>query len=291
MEMPAARDRPAVVVTGVSTGIGNGTLRELVRAGYRVFGSVRKREDADRLSKEFGDAYTPLIFDVTDPAAVAKGVDEVRLALGGRKLSGLVNNAGVAAPGPLMELPVSEFRHQVEVNLVSVLAVTQAFFPLLRKSTDDGGKPARIVNISSVAGRFALPFLGPYAASKHGVEGLSDSLRRECMIYGIGVVVIDPASIATPIWNKAEELDLSVYAGSPYLDSMKKMLAAMLASGRRGSPPELIGRVVARVMRARKPRARYTAGNGKTMIWLTRHLVSTRVVDGMIAKNLGLTGR
>jgi hypothetical protein len=106
MEMPAARDRPAVVVTGVSTGIGNGTLRELVRAGYRVFGSVRKREDADRLSKEFGDAYTPLIFDVTDPAAVAKGVDEVRLALGGRKLSGLVNNAGVAAPGPLMELPV-----------------------------------------------------------------------------------------------------------------------------------------------------------------------------------------
>ena len=186
MNTPAVQDKPAVVVTGVSTGIGNGTLRELVRAGYRVFGSVRKREDADRLSKEFGDAYNPLIFDVTDPGAVAKGVDEVRRALAGGRLSGLVNNAGVAVSGPLLELPLAEFRRQIEVNLVSVLAVTQAFFPLLRKASDGGGKPARIVNISSVAGRFAAPFLGAYAAAKHGVEGLSDSLRRECMLYGVG---------------------------------------------------------------------------------------------------------
>jgi len=291
MEMPAMRDAPAVVVTGVSTGIGNGALRELVRAGYRVFGSVRKREDADRLSKELGAAYVPLIFDVTDPAAVAKGVEAVLQALEGRKLDGLVNNAGVAVPGPLLELPVAEFRRQVEVNLVSVLAVTQAFFPLLRKASDGGGRPARIVNISSVAGHIALPFLGPYAASKHGVEGLSDSLRRECLLYGVDVVVIDPASVATPIWDKAEVLDLSIYADSPYREQLRRMKDSMVASGRRGSPPAVIGRFVVRVMRARKPRARYMVGKGSAGIWAITHLAGPRFVDRLLGRAMGLIPR
>jgi hypothetical protein len=280
----------AVVVTEVSTGIGYGTLHELIGAGYRVFGSVRKREDADRLSKEFGDAYVPLIFDVTDAAAVARGVQAVRQALGSDRLSGLVNNAGIAVLGPLLEMAVAEFRRQIEVNLVSILTVTQAFFPLLRQAPDDGGRPARIVNISSVGGQFALPFLGPYAASKHGVEGLSDSLRRECMLHGVDVVVIDPATIATPMWKKGKDLDLSEYSKSPYHASMIRMKDTMAAYGRRGSPPELIGRRVVRILGARRPKARYTSGNGKALIWLARHLLSTRMVDRIIAKSLGLTG-
>jgi hypothetical protein len=288
MERLARREAPAVVITGVSTGIGNGTLHELIGAGYHVFGSVRKREDADRLSAELGNAYTPLIFDVTDPAAVARAAEVMRKALGSRKLDGLVNNAGVAVPGPLLELPISEFRRQIEVNLVSVLSVTQAFFPLLRKASDDGGRPARIVNISSVAGQFALPFLGPYEASKHGVEGLSDSLRRECMLYGVEVVVIDPGSVATPIWNKAEELDLSVYAHSPYREPLKRMKDSMVSSGRRGLPPERIGQLVVDVLGAKKPRARYMIGSQRVMVWMSRHLLSTRGVDRLIAKNLGL---
>ncbi len=230
-------DAPAVLITGVSSGIGNGTLRELIRAGYRVFGSVRRRDDAERLSREFGGSYSPLIFDVTDAAAVASAAAEVQKALEGRKLCGLVNNAGVAVPGPLLELPIAEFRRQIEVNLVSVLAVTQAFFPLLRHSIRDGGAPGRIVNISSVAGQIALPFLGPYAASKHGVEGLSDSLRRECMLYGVDVVVIDPANVATSIWDKAEALDMTAYERSPYRQALLRMKDSMVASGRRGSGP------------------------------------------------------
>jgi len=285
------RDAPSVVVTGVSTGIGNATLHELVRAGYHVFGSVRKREDAERLSRELGASYTPLVFDVTDAAALSAAAAEVRSALGTRKLSGLVNNAGVAVPGPLLELPVAEFRRQIEVNLVSVVAVTQAFFPLLRKASDNGGRPGRIVTISSVAGRIALPFLGPYAASKHGVEGLSDSLRRECMLYGVDVVVIDPASVATPIWDKAEALDLSVYADSPYREQMKRMRDSMVASGRRGSPPEVIGRLVVRVLAARKPRARYMVGRGSAGIWLLTHLAGTRMVDRVLGRALGLNPR
>jgi NAD(P)-dependent dehydrogenase (short-subunit alcohol dehydrogenase family) len=284
----AQRGTSAVVVTGVSSGIGNGTLRELIRAGYRVFGSVRRREDATRLSKEFGEAYIPLLFDVTDSKAVSRAAVSVQKALGKSKLSGLVNNAGIAVPGPLLELPITEFRRQIEVNLVSVLAVTQAFFPLLRTSSDDGEKPARIVNISSVAGQFALPFLGPYAASKHGVEGLSDSLRRECMLYGIDVVVIDPGSVATLIWNKGGEVDFSTYSRSPYLQPMIRMRERMTAAGKRGMPPERIGRLVVRILESRRPRARYVVGSGKVMVWMSRHFVSERQVDRIIAKNLGL---
>jgi NAD(P)-dependent dehydrogenase (short-subunit alcohol dehydrogenase family) len=281
----------AVVVTGVSTGIGNATLHELVRAGWHVFGSVRKQEDADRLSRELGASYTPLIFDVTDAAALASAAEQVRNALGARKLCGLVNNVGVAVPGPLLELPVSEFRRQIEVNLVGALAVTQAFFPLLRKAHEEGGRPGRIVMMSSVAGRIAVPFLGPYAASKYGVEGLSDSLRRECMLYGVDVVVIEPAVVATPIWDKAETLDLSVYANSPYREQMQRVKDTSVAAGRRGSPPEAVGRLVARVLAARKPRARYMVGRGSAGIWLATHFVRTRLVDQVIGRAIGLRPR
>jgi NAD(P)-dependent dehydrogenase (short-subunit alcohol dehydrogenase family) len=291
MKMPAELTAPAIVVTGVSTGIGNSIARQLIRAGYHVFGSVRKRQDAARLSKEFGEAYTPLLFDVTDGKAVARAAALVTKALGTHKLSGLVNNAGVAVPGPLLELPVSEFRRQIEVNLISVLAVTQAFFPLLRRASDGGGRPARIVNISSVAGQFALPFLGPYAASKHGVEGLSDSLRRECMVTGVDVVVVDPGSVATPIWDKAGELDLSIYSHSPYLLPMTRMRDEMVAAGKRGLPPDKIGELVARILAARNPRVRYVIGSGKAMVWMSRHFLGARFVDRIIAKNLGLNVR
>jgi len=290
MKTPGEHKSPSILVTGVSTGIGNGITRQLVRAGYHVFGSVRKRRDAARLSKEFGSAYTPLIFDVTDGKAVTRAAALVKKALGPDKLSGLVNNAGVAVPGPLLELPVSEFRRQIEVNLVSVLVVTQAFFPLLRSRSDAGGRPARIINISSVAGQIAMPFLGLYAASKHGVEGLSDSLRRECMMYGVDVVVIDPATIATPIWSKAEKFDFSPYSRSPYLEPMKRMLKALPESGRNRTPPERIGRLVVGIFRAKRPRVRYIIGRGKTRVWISTHLLSPRSVDRMIARALGLGG-
>ena len=269
--------KQAVLVTGVSSGIGNSIARQLLKAGYRVFGSVRKRTDAARLAKELGASYTPLVFDVTDGKALAAAVVQVRKILGKDKLAGLVNNAGVAVPGPLLELPVSEFRRQIEVNLVSVLAVTQAFFPLVRTSADADGKPARIINISSVAGQFALPFLGPYAASKHGVEGLSDSLRRECLINGVDVIVIDPGSVATPIWAKAKDLDLSIYSASPYLAAMTRMRDGMVTAGDHGIPPDRIGQLVVKILAARRPRARYMIGSGRVMVWMSRHLwVSAR---------------
>jgi len=286
--------KQAVLVTGVSSGIGNSIARQLIAAGYHVFGSVRKKADAARLSKELGGSYTPLIFDVTDGKALAAGAATAGKALGSRNIAGrlaaLVNNAGVAVPGPLLELPVSEFRRQLEVNLVSVLAVIQAFFPLLRTAADEDGKPARIVNISSVAGQFALPFLGPYAASKHGVEGLSDSLRRECLINGVDVIVIDPGNVATPIWAKAKALDLSIYAGSPYREALTHMRDGMVRAGDRGISPDRIGLLVARVLAARRPRARYTIGSGRFMVWASRRFLGVRQVDRLVGRSLGLIG-
>jgi hypothetical protein len=290
MEKRTGAAAPAVVVTGVSSGIGLGSTRVLLAHGYRVFGSVRQPDVAARLSAELGEMFTPIVFDVTDAEAVRRGADAVRKVLAGEKLAGLVNNAGIAVPGPLLEMPVSELRRQLEVNLVSVLTVTQAFFPLLRKRGETPGAPSRIINISSIAGKLALPFLGPYAASKHGVEGLSDSLRRECLLYGIDVIVIDPGSVATAIWDKADVIDMTVYAHSPYLKSMTRLKDMMVSSGRRGSSPEQVGSVVLQALSARRPRVRYARASGNPMVRLAQGLFSKRFLDKMLGRNLGLLG-
>ncbi|MGB8983521.1 MAG: SDR family NAD(P)-dependent oxidoreductase, partial [Anaerolineales bacterium] len=175
----------SIIVTGVSTGIGWAITKILIERGFRVFGSVRKTQDAERLAKEFGTNFIPLLFDVTDEPAVQAAAAQVRAQLGGETLLGLVNNAGIAIPAPLMHQPTDDFRHQLEVNLVSVLIVTKAFLPLLGADRSLRGRPGRIVNISSTSGKFGFPFVGAYVASKHGLEGFSESLRRELMLYGI----------------------------------------------------------------------------------------------------------
>jgi NAD(P)-dependent dehydrogenase (short-subunit alcohol dehydrogenase family) len=172
-------------VTGVSTGIGWGITKILIQQGFRVFGSVRKTQDAERLSKEFGEKFVPLRFDVTDEAGVQAAARRVREQINGETLFGLVNNAGIAVSAPLIHQSTDDFRHQIEVNLVSVLIVTKAFLPLLGSDRSLRGNPGRIINISSVGGKVGGPFLGAYAASKHGLEGFSESLRRELMLYGI----------------------------------------------------------------------------------------------------------
>jgi NAD(P)-dependent dehydrogenase (short-subunit alcohol dehydrogenase family) len=196
----------AVVITGVSNGIGWGTTRVLLREGYQVFGSVRHAADAERLAAAFGSNFVPLIFDVTDQEAIRHAAGQVRAALGGRTLHGLVNNAGIAEGGPLVHQPLAAFRAQIEVNLIGPLIVTQAFAPLLGVDRSLQGGAGRIVNISSVGGQFAGPFLGAYHASKFGLEGLSDTLRRELVPFGIDVVVIGPGSVATAIWDKMERM-------------------------------------------------------------------------------------
>jgi NAD(P)-dependent dehydrogenase (short-subunit alcohol dehydrogenase family) len=277
----------SVVVTGVSTGIGWGCLKVLSKRGIHVFGSVRKPEDAERLTKEFGASFTPLFFDVMDAAAVKAQADVVRKALGGQTLFGLVNNAGVAVSGPLLELPLEDFRRQLEINVLGVVATTQAFAPLLGAEAGLTGAPGRIVNISSVGGTSANPFLSPYNASKFALEGLSESLRRELMLFGIDVIVVGPGAVATPIWGKAEQVDVSRYANTPYAPALDRVRKFMLARGGKGLPPEAIGRVVLTALTASNPKVRYTVTREKLTNWMLNHLPK-RSVDRMIGKRLGL---
>jgi NAD(P)-dependent dehydrogenase (short-subunit alcohol dehydrogenase family) len=276
-----------VVVTGVSTGIGWGITKVLTQRGVRVLGSVRKAQDAERLSNEFGEGFLPLLFDVTDETAVLAAAEQVREHLSGETLFGLVNNAGIAVPAPLMHQPTDDFRNQLEVNLVSVLIVTKAFLPLLGADRSLRGNPGRIINISSVGGKFGGPFLGAYAASKHGVEGLSESLRRELMLYGIDVIIVGPGSVATPIWDKAEQVDLSAYENTDYVEAARRVQAYMIRSGRNGYPPEKVGEVVWHALTTPRPRVRYAVIPGSSWRRLLQNILPKRLVDRMIAKNLG----
>ena len=277
----------SVVVTGASTGIGWGCVKVLTGRNFHVFGSVRKQADADRLKAEFGARFTPLIFDVTDAGAVNRGADETARALEGATLAGLVNNAGIAVAGPMLYLDIDELRRQLEVNVVGQAIVTQAFAPLLGADPSRKGPPGRIVMISSVGGRSSNPFTGPYNASKFALEGLSESLRRELMIFGIDVIVIAPGAVATPIWDKAEEIDMTRYANTPYAASVNKLKDYMLALGRRGFPPEKIGEAAYTALTAKKPKVRYTVTPDPVQNFMVTTLPK-RVVDNLVARQLGL---
>jgi NAD(P)-dependent dehydrogenase (short-subunit alcohol dehydrogenase family) len=287
---PGGLKMRSVVVTGTSTGIGWGTAKVLIARGFRVFGSVRRTADAERLSAEFGDAFVPLLFDVTDEAAVKAAAAQVRAELGGEKLAGLVNNAGVAVAGPLLELPLAEFRRQIDINLTGVVITTQAFAPLVGTDRNLNGSPGRIVNISSVGGKNAIPFLAPYAASKFALEGLSESLRRELLPFGIDVVVIAPGAVATPIWSKAEQVDVTPYLNTPYAAALERMRAYMLTLGKTGLPPERIGDAVCQALTAAKPKVRTTVTPRPLEDLMVRTLPK-RVVDRMIGGRLGLLPR
>ncbi len=277
----------SVVVTGVSTGIGWGIAKVLVANGFRVYGSVRKRADADRLQAEFGANFVPLLFDVTDEAAALAAAREVRAALKGETLAGLVNNAGIAVSGPLLELSIDDFRRQIEVNLTGQLVATRAFAPLLGADTSLKGDPGRIVMMSSVAGRRALPFLGPYASSKHALEGLAESLRREMMLFGIRVIIIGPGAVKTPIWDKAGGIDIAAHKNSPYLPMLERVRVEMLALGKQGLPPERVGELVHRVLTMALPRVRYAIVPNRLQYFISK-LLPRRVLDRIIAQRLGL---
>ncbi|MCP4419699.1 MAG: SDR family oxidoreductase [Chloroflexi bacterium] len=278
-----------IVVTGASTGIGYDAARYLIEHGYHVFGSVRKVTDGERVQAELGEQFSPLLFDVTDGAAVETAVSQVTQKVGSSGLAGLVNNAGIAIAGPLMHISLDEFKHQFDVNLFGLLDVTQKFLPLLGATSNASHPPGRIVNISSVSGKIVYPFMGPYAASKHALEALSDALRRELLIYGIDVIVIEPGSVQTPIWAKAQELDTDQYDQTDYksiLDSMKKVF---VNQGKTGIPVEQVSEAIFTALTAVNPKTRYVLARKLLTGWLLPRYMPDRRFDKIIAKRLGIT--
>jgi NAD(P)-dependent dehydrogenase (short-subunit alcohol dehydrogenase family) len=266
----------AVLVTGTSSGIGAAVARELAVRGFRVFGTVRRAEDEASLDIA---GVTPVRMDVTDQASIARAQVDVLRLLDGGPLVGLVNNAGIAAAGPLELLPLDEIRAVLDVNVVGAVAVTQAFLPLLKAAR------GRIVNVSSIAARLALPFMGAYAASKFALEAISDSLRRELLPCGVTVIVVQPGSIQSNIWKKVEAMDLSRYRGSSYEGALRRFRELALRSGEDAPPAARVALAVARALTARRPPIRILVVDSRIGQWLTE-LLPERWLDRLIARRI-----
>jgi len=275
-----------ILITGVSTGIGYHLTKQFLTKGYRVFGTVRKQIDADRLSEEFTADFTPLIMDVTKSDEIEKAVKIVSKELNGTVLTGLINNAGIAVTGALATLTTDEYRQQFEVNFFGLVEVTRQVLPLLGTDRSRIGKPGKIINISSNVGQIGLPFVGPYCASKHAVEGLSHSLRRELLMYGIDVIIIGPAAIKTPIWEKESATTIPDSArNSDYAKSMGIFQSLFRKDGERGMEPDKLARLISEIFEKRKPKTRYALAQHKFKEWIMpRFILPDRVLDNMMRK-------
>jgi NAD(P)-dependent dehydrogenase (short-subunit alcohol dehydrogenase family) len=268
-----------VLITGASTGIGEATALRLDKAGFRVFAGVRKAEDGARLREAGVTVIHPL--DVTSEEDIAAALSRVAKELAGDPLRGIVNNAGIGIGGPLEALDLDDFRRTLEVNTTGQLAVTKAFLPLLRRS---GG---RIVNMSSIGGRVAQPFAGPYIASKFALEGVTDVLRLELLDWDIDVIAIEPGTIATPIWEKSSQEAERVLERMPpelrelYGKRLAKMAKVLERQNKRGASPDKVAQAVEKALTASRPRTRYLVGDAYVLLAL-KALLPTRLVDRLL---------
>ncbi|MGZ8511750.1 MAG: SDR family NAD(P)-dependent oxidoreductase [Chitinophagaceae bacterium] len=272
-----------VLVTGVSSGIGYGITKELIRRNYTIFGSVRKQEDAQRLKAEFGEKFIPLVFDVTDQASIERAAYQVQSHLNGTGLGGLINNAGITVAGPVEHLSIDKVEYNFNVNVLGILRVTKTFLPLLGTRREHPNLPGRILNISSVSGKISAPYMASYTGTKHAVEGISHCLRKELLPYGIDVVIIGPGQVKTPIWDKSS---LDEFTDTKYISSMMKFFTYLVAKGKNGMALDECSRRIADIIETKKPRTRYALVQNRFQNWILPLLLPDRVADRFILKTM-----
>ncbi len=277
-----------IVITGVSTGIGYYTTKHLIKNGHTVFGSVRKQHDASKLEKEFGKNFHPLIFDVRNEDAIEKSANEVEKIVGNNGIDCLINNSGVALGGPILHLSNKVFKEQFDVNLFGVVSTTKIFARLLGayKGSNHSGK---IIMISSVSGKRSYPFVAPYTSSKHALEGFSDSLRRELMLYNIDVVIIEPGPIKTAIWDKAPDPNDNPFVGTDYEKSLKIFYKEVIEKGKNGLDSNVVAKLIDKIIKLKKPKSRYVISANKLRDYYIPGLIPDRLFDKIIGKILKLT--
>lgn len=282
----------AVVITGASTGIGAACAQQLDAIGWTVFAGVRREADGAALVERCSPRVRPILLDVTDAASIASALRTVEQALtesgSAGELAGLVNNAGIAVPGPIEAVPLAEARRQLDVNVLGAMAVTQAFLPLLRAGR------GRIVNMSSIAGVAATPFLGWYGASKFALEALTDALRVELQPWGIEVCSVEPGAIATPIWERSTAIGEQIHRTADpqrvalYEQALARVRAVIQQAAGRAIPASVVAAVVAEALTAARPKTRYLVGtDAKFRAWMKR-LCSDRLQDRLLVRFMNL---
>jgi NAD(P)-dependent dehydrogenase (short-subunit alcohol dehydrogenase family) len=278
----------SALITGASTGIGRATALHLDGKGWRVFAGVRKEEDAASLREAGSERLVPLMLDVTDAGQIAAAAKRIGAEVGESGLDGLVNNAGVAVPGPLETLPIDDFKRQIEVNLTAQVAVTQAMLPAVRTAR------GRIVFITSIGGLMAFPMFGAYHAAKFGLEAVGDVFRQELRPWGIKVAVVEPGSIATPIWDRGEaEVDaIASRAGDGheqlYGKAIKAYREVARKTGERGIPPEKVAVKIDHALSTPRPRTRYLVGADARGQAFASRVLPDRLVDWIVARATGM---
>lgn len=286
--MEKQKRRLSVLISGASAGLGKIMAFYLQNAGFRVFAGVRKRNDLQKWEKLKKPDIIPLLLDVTSSRSVQQAVRLISRFLSHDSLWALINNAGISIPGPLEFLPLSVIRKQFEVNLFGPVRMVQEFLPFLRKSR------GRIVNIGSISGKIAAPFIGPYAASKSALRLFSDTLRMELRPWGIRVILIEPGSLSTSMWKKtganAERImqGLSSRAKMLYRDALLRSNQSRKQLGSGGSAPEMVARIVVRALTARDPRTRYLCGRDAQILDLVMKFLPDTIRDRVILRFLRL---
>jgi NAD(P)-dependent dehydrogenase (short-subunit alcohol dehydrogenase family) len=274
-----------IVITGISSGIGLDAARLLLEKGHQVFGSVRKEEDKKRLLDRFPERLHILQMDVADDLAIEKAFKEVHSILDGKPLDVLINNAGLAVPGPIMLMTDDDFYHQMNINVFAVRKVTNAFLPLLGFKENYPHQPGKLINISSISGLFNNPFNGAYSVSKHALESLNDVYRRELMMFGIDVIAIEPGPIKTEIWKKNKG-GLNKYSDSVYGELLSKA-DKMIEQAEKGAlPVEQVSELIHHIIDSEKPKTRYIVHKNKLMFKLFAKYLPDRLQDKLVWKTL-----
>lgn len=285
--------RPTVLITGASTGIGAACALELDRRGWQVFAGVRREEDAKTVQKKASDRLIPVMLDVTKSEQIEQAIQIVQAEIaktstGKSGLNGLVNNAGIAIGGPLEAVSDELLRKQFDVNVFGAIAVTRAAMPLLRQGR------GRLVLMSSISGRFAAPFLAPYAMSKFALEAAGDALRGEVHPWGIRVSIVEPGCVQTPIWEKTNEKSKQFFAElSPEMKELygqytEIILEEIRKAATSAMPVDRVTRAVVHALTARRPKLRYPVGISTRLLTRLLPLLPTRLIDRVCRRVLKL---
>jgi NAD(P)-dependent dehydrogenase (short-subunit alcohol dehydrogenase family) len=282
----------SIVITGAAGGIGCATAKLLVENGCRVFGGVRNAAQAARLADIFPHRFVPLIFDVRDEAAVTHAAEQVRCQLQGKTLDGLINNAATALPGPLLHQSLDEIRGQLETNLLGAVIVAKAFVPLLGVDHGLKGSRGKLINMSSICGKLGTPFAAAYCASKYGLEGFSESLRRELKPYGISVIIVAPGQVKTSIWERAARQTAGRYDTTPFAWPFRKGASILVKVARNhGLEPSRVAETIWHALTSEHPRARYAPSRHPILEQGLARLMPRRLMDHIIDRRLSLSER